>query len=205
MVPAGAGWFEIDSSEAHVGARCRFLFDGGIQVPDPASRANPDDAHGPSMVVDPLAFDWQDAGWRGRPWDEAVIHELHVGAFTPAGSFVGVQQRLDYLREPGITAIELMPVDLYRTCWRPGAGNHSPTDRHGWPGALCGRRATAAKRRLDTGRRKVLHLSANLGSNRHEQLQVPRGRQLYASHPALNMNGVLPPWSVVWALEQRNA
>ena len=79
-------------------------------MPDPASRFNPDDVHGPSEVVDPAAFVWEDGAWRGRPWRDAVIYELHVGTFTPAGTFAGVAGRLDYLSELGITAIELMPV-----------------------------------------------------------------------------------------------
>ena len=79
-------------------------------VPDPASRSNPEDVHRASAVVNPAAFDWPDADWRGRPWHEAVIYELHVGAFSSEGTFAGVAERLDYLAELGITAIELMPV-----------------------------------------------------------------------------------------------
>ena len=92
------------------GSRYRFQIDGGLLVPDPASRANPDDVHGASRVVDPLAFDWNDGHWRGRPWEEAVVYELHVGTFTPQGTFAGVESKLDYLRELGVTAIELMPI-----------------------------------------------------------------------------------------------
>jgi maltooligosyltrehalose trehalohydrolase len=66
--------------------------------------------HGPSEVVDPFAFEWRDQTWRGRRWEEAVIYELHVGAFTPAGTFSAVGERLDYLADLGITAVELMPV-----------------------------------------------------------------------------------------------
>ena len=67
----------------------RFRIDGGLAVPDPASRCNPDDVHGPSEVVDPRAYEWRDDDWRGRPWHEAVIYELHVGTFTPEGTFAG--------------------------------------------------------------------------------------------------------------------
>jgi len=79
-------------------------------LPDPASRFNPEDVHAPSEVVDPGAFDWADDGWRGRPWREAVIYELHVGTFTPEGTYAAARARLDYLAELGVTAIELMPV-----------------------------------------------------------------------------------------------
>jgi malto-oligosyltrehalose trehalohydrolase len=66
--------------------------------------------HGPSEVVDPSGFDWRDQNWHGRPWEEAILYELHVGAFTPDGTFAGVADRLDYLADLGITAIELMPL-----------------------------------------------------------------------------------------------
>ena len=79
-----------DRARARPGTRYRFELEGGLCVPDPASRFNPDDVHGASEVMDPRAFTL--AGWRlaGRPWTEAVIYELHVGAFSPEGSFDGV-------------------------------------------------------------------------------------------------------------------
>ncbi len=104
------GWYELATDYAKPGSRYRFRIDGGQEVPDPASRYQPSDVHGPSEVVNPAAFEWNDAGWRGRSWEEAVIYELHVGAFTPRGTFAGVREKLDYLAELGITAIELMPV-----------------------------------------------------------------------------------------------
>jgi len=110
MAATADGWFEIMSAQAHPGSRYRFVLEDGLRVPDPASRFNPDDVHGASMVVQPAAFDWQDEDWRGRPWEDAVIYELHVGTFTPEGTFAGVEQRLGYLRDLGVTALELMPV-----------------------------------------------------------------------------------------------
>jgi len=104
------GWFEVLSREARAGSLYRFRIDGELQVADPASRFNPQDAHGPSAVVDPCAFAWPDGAWRGRPWHEAVIYELHVGAFSAEGSFAGVERRLEYLAQLGITVIELMPI-----------------------------------------------------------------------------------------------
>jgi 1,4-alpha-glucan branching enzyme/maltooligosyltrehalose trehalohydrolase len=104
------GWFELATDAATPGTQYRFRIDGGQEVPDPASRFQPQDVHGPSEVIDPTSFGWQDEAWRGRPWEEAVIYELHVGAFTPAGTFSAVAERLDYLANLGITAIELMPV-----------------------------------------------------------------------------------------------
>lgn len=110
MRPLAAGWHELALPQAAAGLRYAFCIDGGLVVPDPASRHNPDDVHGASLLTDPLAFDWPDAGWRGRPWHEAVVYELHLGCFTPAGSFSAAIDRLDDLVALGITAIELMPV-----------------------------------------------------------------------------------------------
>jgi malto-oligosyltrehalose trehalohydrolase len=104
------GWFEALSDATPAGSRYAFRIDGARAVPDPASRFNPDDVHAPSMVVDPLGFEWADDGWRGRPWEEAVIYELHVGTFTAAGTFRAAIDRFDHLADLGVTAIELMPV-----------------------------------------------------------------------------------------------
>ena len=104
------GWYRGVVERAGAGTRYRFRIDGHALVPDPASRHNPDDVHGPSEVVDPAAFEWHDGDWRGGRWDEAVIYELHVGAFTAAGTFAGVAAHLDYLVDLGVTAIELMPL-----------------------------------------------------------------------------------------------
>lgn len=110
MPAAEEGWYEWISPRAQAGCLYRYQIDDGLCVPDPAARYNPDDVHGASQVIDPAAFDWQDDDWCGRPWEEAVIYEIHVGAFTPEGTFAAVEQRLDYLAALGVTAIELMPV-----------------------------------------------------------------------------------------------
>ena len=110
-VPAvGEGWFELITGEARAGSRYKYRIDGKTEVPDPASRRNPANVHGPSEVVDPTAFEWDDESWRGRPWHEAVVYELHVGTFSPEGTFAGVEKKLDHLVELGVTAIELMPI-----------------------------------------------------------------------------------------------
>jgi maltooligosyltrehalose trehalohydrolase len=139
MEAAGGGWHRIDCAQASAGSRYRFRIDGGLLVPDPASRANPDDVHGASQVVDPLAFDWQDADWRGRPWEEAVIYELHTGAFTPEGTFAGIERQLDYLCELGVTAVELMPIADFpgRRNWGyDGVLPFAPDAAYGTPEAL---------------------------------------------------------------------
>src|SRR5262245_56823038 len=86
LQPGDGGWFEAVQPGLPPGALYAYRIDGGEPLPDPASRFNPHDAHGPSAVVDPRAFEWSDGAWRGRPWHEVVLYELHVGAFTPQGT-----------------------------------------------------------------------------------------------------------------------
>jgi malto-oligosyltrehalose trehalohydrolase len=108
-----AGWYELTTDRARVGDLYRYRIDGVGEFPDPASRYNPQGVHGPSQLLDPGQFVWNDRNWRGRPWEEAVLYELHVGTFTPQGTFAAVRERLDYLRELGVTAIQLLPVAAF--------------------------------------------------------------------------------------------
>ena len=110
MAPEADGWFGLVTSLAAPGSRYRFRLGDAGPFPDPASRFQPADVHGPSEVIDPHDYDWSDDEWPGRPWTEAVIYELHVGSFTPRGTYAGVAERLDHLAALGVTAIELMPV-----------------------------------------------------------------------------------------------
>lgn len=96
--------------EAGAGSLYLYRLDGVRERPDPASRLQPDGVHGPSRVTDPGAFRWEDRTWTGLPLEEYVLYELHVGTFTPEGTFEAILPRLDSLRELGITAVELMPV-----------------------------------------------------------------------------------------------
>jgi maltooligosyltrehalose trehalohydrolase len=113
------GWHELAVPGVAPGDEYAFRVKEGLApVPDPASRWNPRDVHGPSVVVDPRAFEWSDDAWRGRPWQEAVVYELHVGTFTPEGTFAAATRRLEYLRDLGVTAVELMPLADF-----PGARN----------------------------------------------------------------------------------
>jgi malto-oligosyltrehalose trehalohydrolase len=104
------GWHECVAHRAGAGTLYQFILPSGMRVPDPASRYQPQDVHGPSEVVDPTAYAWCDAGWSGRPWEAAVVYELHVGTFTPKGTFQAAIEKLEHLKELGVTAIELMPV-----------------------------------------------------------------------------------------------
>jgi maltooligosyltrehalose trehalohydrolase len=98
---------------AQAGDRYFYLVDDKQPVPDPVSRFLPEGVHGPTEIVDPAAFEWSDSDWRGLDLREYVLYELHVGAFTPQGTFEAVIPRLPQLKELGITAIELMPVAAF--------------------------------------------------------------------------------------------
>src|SRR4051794_7678778 len=108
------GWFEAEVN-CGAGARYRYRLDDGLAVADPASRAQVDDVHGPSLVVDAASYRWRHPEWRGRAWQETVLYELHAGTL---GGFAAVQKGLPRLRELGITALELMPVSDF-----PGTRN----------------------------------------------------------------------------------
>ncbi len=114
MTHEADGWHRLDVPTARAGDRYRYRLANGQGFPDPASRFNPDDVHGTSQVIDPEGYAWSDDAWTGRPWNEAVIYELHVGTFTPEGTFAAAQARLAELADLGITAIELMPLADFR-------------------------------------------------------------------------------------------
>jgi maltooligosyltrehalose trehalohydrolase len=105
-----SGWYRRTVSEARAGSRYGFRIDRNLVVPDPASRLQPNDVHRESVVVDPKSFEWTDEGWTGRPWEETVLYEVHVGTATPEGTYAGLMSKLEELREVGITAIELLPL-----------------------------------------------------------------------------------------------
>lgn len=132
------GVFTI-TTEATPGTRYRYRIEGEQEVPDPASRFQPEDVHGPSEVVNPEAFDWRDGDWKGRPWEETVLYELHVGTFSPEGTFEGVKNRLDELVDLGVTAIELMPISDFpgvRNWGYDGVLPYAPDGSYGTPDDL---------------------------------------------------------------------
>ena len=136
MQPAGEGWHELVTDRARAGTRYRFVLPGGLRVPDPASRYQPEDVHGPSEVVDPAVYAWRDAGWTGRPWQEAVVYELHIGAFTPEGTFRAAIDKLHHLVALGVTAIEIMPIGDFpgRRNWGyDGVLPYAPDSSYGRP------------------------------------------------------------------------
>lgn len=132
------GWFALTTDLARAGTRYRYLVDGQ-HFPDPASRAQPEGVHGPSEVIDPAAHDWRDAGWGGRPWEEIVLYELHLGTFSETGDFAGAERHLDHLTRLGVSAVELMPIAEFpgsRNWGYDGAFLYAPSSRYGRPEAL---------------------------------------------------------------------
>jgi maltooligosyltrehalose trehalohydrolase len=121
MVRSNDGWFEAEAA-CGAGTRYRYILQDGMAIPDPAARAQDGDIHGASVVVDPSSYQWRHPAWRGRPWQDAVIYELHAGIL---GGFGGVARELPRLADLGVTAIELMPIAEF-----PGARNW------GYDGAL---------------------------------------------------------------------
>ena len=136
MHSADQGWHELAVAEAGPGTRYCFGLPDGTRVPDPASRFQPEDIHGASEVIDPAAYGWRDGAWRGRPWTEAVLYELHLGAFTHEGTFRGAIGKLDHLAALGVTAIEIMPVADFpgRRNWGyDGVLPYAPDSSYGRP------------------------------------------------------------------------
>jgi malto-oligosyltrehalose trehalohydrolase/4-alpha-glucanotransferase len=136
MQAVGDGWHELVTDRAHVGSRYQFVLPDGLRVHDPASRFQPEDVHGPSEVIDPTAYIWGDMAWKGRRWEEAVVYELHIGAFTPEGTFRSAIGKLDHLVCLGVTAIEIMPIGDFpgRRGWGyDGVLPYAPDGAYGRP------------------------------------------------------------------------
>src|SRR4051794_18252550 len=133
------GWHELAVPSAGAGTLYKFRIDGELEVPDPASHFQPQDVSGPSEIIDHGKFVWQADDWRGRPWEDAAFLELHIGTFTPAGSFRAAIDRLDHVAETGVTAIELMPVADFagRRNWGyDGVLLYAPDSSYGRPDDL---------------------------------------------------------------------
>ena len=129
------GWFSGD----HDLADYMLSLDGGEPRPDPRSGWQPHGVHGPSRVVDHASFDWSDGSWAGFPLREALIYELHVGTFTPEGTFDSAIEKLDHLVSLGVNAVELMPVNEFpgdRGWGYDGVDLYAPHHAYGGPVGL---------------------------------------------------------------------
>jgi maltooligosyltrehalose trehalohydrolase len=134
------GWWSATVEKAHASSRYGFLLDDDeTPLPDPRSARQPDGVHGLSEVVDHSAFAWSDAGWRPPTLGSSVLYELHLGTFTPEGTLDAAIGRLDYLRELGITHIQLMPLaasEGARGWGYDGVALYAPLEAYGGPDAV---------------------------------------------------------------------
>ena len=179
------GWHELVQPGIGAGARYRFVLESGVAVPDPASRFNPDDVHAPSEVIDPSAYAWRDADWRGLPWEQSVIYELHIGTFTPQGTFAAARTRLAELAALGITALELMPVADFpgkRNWGYDGVLPYAPDSAYGRPEEL--------KALVDEAHALGLMVLLDVVYNHFG----PEGNYLQAYSPQFFDSGYETPW-----------
>ncbi len=134
-----AAEFVATVPQVREGADYLYVLNGERERPDPVSRWQPGGVHGPSRVVDPASFHWSDQGWSGIPLRNYIVYELHTGTFTREGTFESVISRLSYLRDLGITAIEIMPVAEVpgkRNWGYDGASLYAPQSSYGGPEGL---------------------------------------------------------------------
>jgi 1,4-alpha-glucan branching enzyme len=181
--PVGEGWFELTSDAARAGSHYRYVLSDGRRVPDPASRFQPGDVEGPSEVIAPCAYDWSDGDWQGRPWEEAIVYELHVGCF--AGDFDGVRSRLDHLERIGVSAVELMPVADFagaRNWGYDGVLPYAPDSAYGRPENL--------KRLVDACHARGLMILLDVVYNHFG----PSGNYLGTYAPEFFTDRVRTPW-----------
>jgi maltooligosyltrehalose trehalohydrolase len=139
MTPEDEGWFGIITEYGSSAYYYQYRIDESFYVPDPASRYQPETVHGASQIIDPNDWDWQDRDWKGRPWEEVVLYELHIGTFTAEGTFAAAKQRLDYLADLGVTALQLMPIAAFpgnRNWGYDGVLPFAPATAYGTPDEL---------------------------------------------------------------------
>jgi malto-oligosyltrehalose trehalohydrolase len=181
MPPEGDGWFALTTT-APAGTRYRYRVASDLLVPDPASRAQDGDVGGWSVVVDAQAHAWRHGDWRGRPWHETVLHELHPGAF---GGFRGVMAELPRLARLGVTAIELMPVADFagtRGWGYDGVLPFAPDEAYGTPEDL--------KALIDAAHGLGLMMFLDVVYNHFG----PEGNWLHAYAPGFFATGTHTPW-----------
>lgn len=118
MAARDGGWW-VSQEPATIGERYGFAIDGGPVRPDPRSRYQPEGVHAMSQVVDPGSYKWKNESFRGRPLEQAVLYELHIGTFTPGGTLASAIERLDHLVALGVTHASILPLNAFE-------------GRHGW-------------------------------------------------------------------------
>ncbi|HUU67372.1 MAG TPA: malto-oligosyltrehalose trehalohydrolase [Methyloceanibacter sp.] len=193
MLRAEDGWFELSTDLVKPGDSYMFQLPDGMRVPDPAARAQEGDVHGPSQLIDPRAYDWQTGDWRGRPWEEAVIYELHPGTFSPEGDFAGIEAKLDDLARLGVTGVELLPVAQFsgnRGWGYDGVLMYAPHLAYGGPDAL--------KRLVDAAHARGLMMFLDVVYNHFG----PDGNYLNAYVPDFFDPSRHTPWGAAIAYER---
>ncbi|MEH6717639.1 MAG: malto-oligosyltrehalose trehalohydrolase [Aurantimonas endophytica] len=193
MDKVGGGWWEVTSDRVAVGGGYGFRINGDQVVPDPAARAQMGDVHSLSRLVEPTDYQWSSSDWRGRPWEEAVFYELHTGAFTPDGTFEAIIEKLDYLKELGITAIELMPVAQFagRRGWGyDGVLLYCPHEVYGG--------AEGLKRLVDAAHQRGLMVFLDVVYNHFG----PDGNYIGAYAPEFFHEEIHTPWGAAIAYDE---
>lgn len=194
MDAVGDGWFETSAAGASPGMDYAFVLPDGRTVPDPASRAQHADVHGPSRIVDPAAYAWVHRDWIGRPWEEAVLYEMHVGTFTAEGTFRAAAERLGHLAGLGVTAIEIMPVAQFpgvRGWGYDGVLPYAPHCAYGTPEEL--------KALIDAAHGHRLMVLLDVVYNHFG----PEGNHLHAYAPDFFHPGRQTPWGAAIAYEKQ--
>jgi maltooligosyltrehalose trehalohydrolase len=194
MAHSEDGRFSLWLDAARPGDRYRFQLDDAGPFPDPASRFQPEGVHGPSEIIDPAAFRWSDDAWRGIEAERVVIYELHVGTFTPEATFQGVLDRLPYLADLGITAIELMPVADF-----PGDHNWGYDGVALYAPARCYGRPDDLRRLVDAAHRAGLAVFLDVVYNH----LGPDGAYLTAISPQFFSDRHSSPWGAGVNLDDR--
>jgi malto-oligosyltrehalose trehalohydrolase len=180
MARSADGWFEV-VADVPAGSRYRFRLADGLLVPDPASRQQAPDVHDASVVTNE-AFAWKETDWRGRPWNETVIYELHPGT---AGGFKGIEADLPRLKDLGVTAIELMPIADFpgqRNWGYDGVLPYAPDSAYGTPADL--------KQMIDSAHGLGLMVFLDVVYNHFG----PDGNYLHAYAPQFFRDDVNTPW-----------
>ena len=139
MVKDEDGYFRTEAVRVASGTKYTYVLDGAKERPDPCSRFQPEGVHGPSSVVDPDLYPWKDRSWKGLPLRDLIIYELHIGTFTPEGTFDAAVKKIPYLKKLGITCVEVMPVAQFpgdRNWGYDGVGLYAVQNSYGGPDGL---------------------------------------------------------------------
>ena len=139
MESLGKGYYRAAVKDLEPGSQYLYRLDDARDLPDPASRYQPQGVHGPSQIVDPNAFRWTDGNWKARTLERSVFYELHTGTYTPEGTFDALIPHLSELADLGITTVELMPVAQFpggRNWGYDGVYLFAPQNTYGGPQAL---------------------------------------------------------------------